>query len=121
MPTAFDAKFPPKALQLLNAYGADGVYRSLQLEEYDTTTGTTDASYVNYSVKTLLSSSSRGNKADTSARDDMSTALIAAQGLPVTPKVGDVLSFGGVDRRVVRGVPTYSGEQIALWQVQLAS
>lgn len=121
MPTAFDSKFRSLALRMLEAYGADGLYKSLRQGTYDTAEGVATTSYDSYEVKTLLSSSSRGTKPGTEARDDSSTALVAGASLPVVPKVGDVLVFDGTERRVVRGVPTYSGEQIALWQLQLAN
>lgn len=46
-------------------------------------------------------------------------ALVAAKGLTFDPAEGDTLTVGGVIWTVVRVQPIWSGEKVALWDLQV--
>ena len=121
MPTALDTKFRATAQALLGKFGAPCTYGSLNPETYDATSGTTVATYTRFTVPAMLASAGRRFRLPEEVRADASAVLVAASAMPVTPKVGDVIVVDGTERRVTSANPTYSGEQVALWSLNVES
>lgn len=116
--TDLDDKLVPKALELINKFGADIVYTRKSTEgTYDPTTGeTTGSATASPTVKMTppfpLEDEYRGES--TGEEGNLRESYLAASGLGFVPQKNDSFVWkDGKTYTVVEVLPLYSGEQVA--------
>lgn len=128
MPTVLDNKMRPLAKKLLDKFGKAMTLTTSTVEEYDVDTGEADLTTENYEVKGAFtnprkygyknsSSISTGNSKLVAG--ESTSVMIAALGLEVTPKTGDILTIDGVDWKITAVGITNSGELIATYLLDI--
>lgn len=120
--TALDNKFRPLATKLIAKYGKSVTHTSVSAGTYNTATGeaanTDSASTIKSIIEDYgsLKDSSGFESGHILAGDKKFT--IAAQSFTTAPKEADKITVDGVVYSVVRVIETWSGEQIAAYEIQ---
>lgn len=119
MPTELDIKLIPKVLQLVRRYGVAVTLTSVAAA-YDVATGTTTDTETSQSAYVTPPEPYTQKEVDDEMIlvGDLSTYM-AAKDLTSAPAVGSKVTFSGRVYRVVWVSPIYTGEQVALYGLQL--
>ena len=117
--TQLDDRARLAALNLLAKYG-----KSLTLcqtvKTYDPAIGSIVAEETaEYTISGLIRAYTLAQRLNTAIQAGDLRVLFAAQGLATTPVPDDRITIDGSDWVVVSVTPTYSGEQVALWEAQV--
>lgn len=120
--TEFDTDFVPMAVEMLAEFGKQVTFRVYPEAVYDPETGkNTIGEPADYTVKAIppYSYEAKYIDGDTVLAGDMQTG-IAASGLEFTPKPSETkVVIDSVEWSIVSVQPQYSGEQIAVYLIQL--
>lgn len=120
--TILDKKFLPKALRLIDRLGKTVVFKTYPDATYDPETGeTVPGDPVNYSKKVIppYAYEQKYLDGDTVQTGDMQSG-IAALGLEFTPEPSvTTVVIDTEEWNIVNMMPIYSGQQIALYLLQL--
>jgi hypothetical protein len=106
---------------MLKKFGKNMALKSVVTAIYETATASASQVVTSYSIKAYLG---RPNKTELVSGQIVASdevAIFAALGLAVEPKLNDLIIVDGRDRLVKMVSRTWSGEQVALWRVGLAS
>ncbi len=122
MSTALDDRMVPKALELINLYGQSAVFADPATKTYDPTTGlTSEGSVTNRTHKVTPPEpyDKRWIDGDLIQQNDIRIYL-PASGLAFTPFKGQKVTLLTTKVfRIVSVKPIYSGEDIAVFDLQL--
>jgi len=119
--TALDDRLLPKVLAIVEKFGIDAVFDEPGTKTYDPTTGeTTESGNTNHTEKVTPPEGYPDNYmgGDVVKQGDVQIYL-PAFGLGFTPVVSLDVAVGGKDYHLVGVDPVYSGEEIALYRLQL--
>ena len=116
-----DTKARATAQKLLIKFGKNAAYKSIQASAYNPDTGSTANSETIYQVKCYLDQPNRQELAGGQVVTSDEVAIVAAQGFAATPALNDKMLIDGRDRLVKMVGRVWSGEQVALWRIGLAS
>jgi len=120
--TRLDDKFLPLAKRLIDTFGkVVTLTTEPQGGNYNPKLGTTDKIVGSaFSVKIIPPDKYQRTyiEGDLIENGDLVTGM-AAQGAPVTPTKGMQIDLDGSPWRIERVRPIYSGELIAMWELQL--
>lgn len=117
-----DATARKAAFGLLSRFGKSATYKSIVQGLYDPETGGAETSVVAYyPVVLYLDNPNAQELASGQVVQSDEVALFAALGLQVEPSLNDRIEIDGKDRLVKMVSRVWSGAQIALWRVGLAS
>ena len=121
MATALDAKLVPLALALVTKYGLNAEFETMLVSQYDAESGgTIETGPATYTKKVSPPSPFEQRFIDGEAiRQDDLEIYLPGSGLKFTPVVDMTVRIGTVTYRVVMANPVYSGEQIAVFRLQL--
>lgn len=121
MTTSLDDKLVPKALTLVNKFGKDVVFVVLETEEYDPETGkVTEGGETSETQKVSPPAKyDRRYINDDTIQEGDTIIGLPAKNLTFTPKNGMVVKFDDTTWRIVSMNPLYTGELIALYELQL--
>lgn len=128
MPTPTDTRMRSVALELIQRYGRPLTVTVPGKARVDLTSGAAQTlAPADYSVLGFLSSYSREEVSDTVRGREGAVlitdvkAFIAAKDLDFTPTTGLLVTLPEEGERfhVISALPYYSGEQVALWELQL--
>lgn len=119
--TALDTRARETARSLLLGYGKVCTLKKLTNGAYDPETGTVTQTPASHTVHAYLDVPNRTELAAglVSASDEV--AIFAASETTVEPVVGDMLTVDSRDRLIKMVSRTWSGEQVALWRIGVAS
>jgi hypothetical protein len=122
MATSLDTTLVPRALELVTEYGQDAVFEVPATKTYDATTGlTAETSPTDHTKKVTPPEpyDKRWIDGDLIQVDDVRVYL-PASGLTFTPTRGYKVTLASSDVfRIIRVVPIYTGESIALYEIGL--
>ena len=124
MPGALDAKMQDLAKNLIPRFGKSLLYADQTGFTYNTATGEVSGGTESNKAFVGLVANIQEDKIDgeTFMRGDL-MVLMAAKDLGFTPEVNRVIYFGSTSSaeqwRIVGITPTYSGEQVAIYNVQV--
>lgn len=118
--TELDDQLVPAVLELINDLGKVAVARVKSNQAYTESTGDVTESATDYTVKILPPERFDIGyiDGDVIRVSDLKTA-VAASGLAFTPKLGMLVIFDSGTYTTISVSPVYSGEQIAMWELQL--
>jgi hypothetical protein len=105
---AIDLRRRERAYSAIQREGASVVLKVLAEGVYDPATAISVDSYTSYPLKALWETSGRVSFGVGLAIDSTRKVTIAAQGLPVEPKPGDLLTMDSIDWQVLASDPVYS-------------
>lgn len=116
-----DARARATAKRLLEKFGKACTLQSMTPGTYSPSTSSVAAAPTPYAIKAYMDQPNKTELASGQvvATDEM--AIFAALGLAVEPKVNDTLTVDGKSRTVKMVNRVWSGEQVALWRVGIAS
>lgn len=118
MPGALDS-LGGTARDLLTRFGKDAVLRKAA-RVYSPTTGKTTDVATDYAVVVGPPSPYRQGRVDgVLVRVGDAAVMMARDGAPAVPVSGDRLVLDGQTWQVVNVSPTYSGQLVAVWELQL--
>ena len=120
--TAFDDEFVPLALEMITEDGKSVTFMTYPLSLHDATTGRTtlgrETNYTKFIIPPYAYEEKYIN-GDTVKSGDMKTG-VAASGLGFVPNPSETkVIIDSVEWSIVNVNPIYSGEQIALYMLQL--
>jgi hypothetical protein len=121
MTTALDSRLVPTAQRLLDKYGATATYGDPSTKSYDpVTSAVTESGATNPTIKITPPTHYSRHLIDGTMiqASDMQT-FVAAQDLTFVPKRGYTLTLGSLVWRIERVGPIYTGDEIALYELQL--
>ena len=116
-----DVKARATAQKLLAKFGKPCTYKSIVTGVYDPNTGSVGSAQTPYPVNLYLDQPNKQELASGQVVATDEVAIFAAQGLTATPAVNDQILIDGRDRLVKMVSRVWSGNQVALWRVGLAS
>lgn len=119
--TALDDRLVPRALDTIDRYGKKVVFTVIGTATYDPATGAvTESGKKTYTKKVSPPGAylDRYVDGDLIRRGDL-RCIIAASGLEFTPVNGLQVDFDSKVFRVMSVKPIYSGEQVAVYELQL--
>jgi len=119
--TALDTKMLAKAIKIINKLGKTVIFTMYPAASYDATTGkTTQGDSVSYSKKVIppYDVELKYVDGDLIKVGDMLSG-VAASGIEFTPANGAMVTIDSQVWEIVRVSPVYSGEQVALYLLQL--
>jgi len=119
--TVFDTKFRALALKQIAKYGKEVTIKIITAGEYDPAIGAVGSSSSNQTVKAIvedysLISSGEGFSSGMIIAGDKKFT-VAASGI-TKPKPGDTVTLNSIVYQIVRIVETWSGEQVAMYEIQ---
>ncbi len=119
-PTALDIKLLPKVLSIIEKVGKEAVF-SIYSEEYDPTTGeNVQGSAWVFTEKIIPPYPYESKLVDGDLiRDGDMRSGIAGSGIEFTPKEGIIVEFDSQIWKIVKVNSIYSGERVALYELQL--
>ena len=120
-PTRLDKRLLPKVLKLINKYGKEVIFRDDPDGTYDPTTGKYTAGTVLYHDRRIIPPFPFDEKyinGDTIRVGDILTG-VAASGIPFTPYEGMKVDISSVIWRIIKTGSVYTGQNIALFMLQL--
>jgi hypothetical protein len=109
------------AQRLLGKFGKTCTLKRVTEGAYDTATGTASTTETSYSVKAYLDQPNSQDLAGGLVTQTDEVAIFAALGLAIEPTLLDKLTVDGTDRTIKMVSRVWSGEQVALWRVGVAS
>ncbi len=121
MATEFDTEFIALALELINEAGKQVAFKTVSQGAYDAATGKVAGGTVStFSSKVSPPEAyhQRYIDGDTVQVGDVSIMLPSASA-GFVPAINTVVTIDGLEWRVVGFNPVYSGEQVALYKLQL--
>lgn len=120
--TALDTKFRSLATELINKYGKSITLTSVTTGTYNPATGsvtnTTSAVTVKAIVEDYNYRDSGVGFTEGLIKIGDKKFTVAAIDLSVAPKPGDTITLGSSTYSVIRVIETWSGEQIASYEIQ---
>jgi len=121
MATALDAKLVPRALAIVTKYGLDAEFEVMLVSQYSAESGgTVETGPVTHTKKVSPPSPFEQRFIDGVAiRQDDLEVYLPGSGLEFTPAVDMTVRIEKVAYRVVAAGPVYSGEQVAVFRLQL--
>jgi hypothetical protein len=121
MSTALDTTLVPKVQSIINDYGKTITVEVPGLSEYDADSGSViESGVVTYSVKGTPPENFTSRWIDGDLVKDGDTQVsIAASGLSFTPVNGQTVTIDTDHWKVVRVQTVYTGDDIALYTLQL--
>lgn len=120
--TKLDDRFRPLATNLIAKYGKSVTYTSVSSGSYNTATGEAANTESTSTIKAIvedygsLKQSSGFESGHILAGDKKFT--IAAQSFSSSPKETDKITVDGITYMAIRVIETWSGEQIASYEIQ---
>lgn len=122
MSTALDNTLTAAALRLIALYGQDAVFADPATKTYDPTTGlTSEGSVTSHTEKVTPPEpyDKRWTDSDLIQQDDV-RVFLAASGLDFTPFKGQLVTLLTTEKFRIENVkPIYSGEDVAVYELQL--
>jgi len=118
MTTALDSVLGPLAFQFINKFGTTIRYTSKTLSQYNATTGEVENALKNADIKAVIEAATR-RSSDTGAANLSKSITVAAQSFPVAPTEGDEVTINKVKYIVAEVDSSYSGDNIATYQLGL--
>jgi len=119
--TKLDVRARALAFKMLKKYGKSSSLKKEVDGAYDPETGTITRVETAYPIKVFLGEPNSEDLAGGQVVKTDEMAIFAAQGLSVEPQNNDKVVVDGTDRNVKYVGRVWSGEQVALWRVGLAS
>ena len=116
-----DTKMRATAQKLLLKFGKTCVFKSVNAGAYDPATGSSATTFTAYSLKLYLDQPNKTDLQGGMVTTNDQVAIFAATGLPVAPDLNDLITIDGRDQVVKMVSRVWSGDQVALWRVGLAS
>ena len=119
--TALDDKLVPKALTMITNFGKNATFKVIAGADYDPLTGEVSQDGTSNIVRKIIPPMTYERKfidGEIVQDGDLMTG-IAASGLTFTPTDGMTVSFDNTSWKIVNVQPVYSGELIALYELQL--
>ena len=116
-----DATARKAAFDLLYKFGKACTLKRVTEGVYDPQTGAASNTETNYLVKAYLDQPNRQELAAGLVTMVDEVAIFAAQGLAVEPMLLDKLTVDGTDRTIKMVSRVWSGAQVALWRIGVAS
>lgn len=116
-----DAEAREVAFELLAEFGKACALKQVAQGEYDPTTGTFAISTAVHPVNLYLDQPNSQELAGGQVVATDEVAIFPALGLSVEPRLNDLVTVDGRDRLVKMVGRVWSGAQVALWRVGLAS
>lgn len=116
--TTLDTRARAGALRMLNKYGKTITFTHRTPGTYDPATSTSTPIETTATPKAYITEPSR-EQLSKGVLASSEVAMIAAAALPFEPKAGDQVTKDGKVHIVGWRDPLYSGEQVALWWVEL--
>lgn len=119
--TTFDTRARSTARRLIERYGKSCTLQHLLPEAYNEDTGTVAVKTVGYPVKALFE---RPSKKELEAGQVVATdevLVIPALGLNIEPTLNDRMTVDNRDRTIKMVNKVWSGEQVCMWRLGLAS
>lgn len=120
--TKLDTRFRALATRLINKYGKSITLTSITTGSYNPATGsvinTTSAASVKAIVEDYSYRDSGTGFADGLVKIGDKKFTVAAIDLSSSPKPGDTITLGSATYSVIRVIETWSGEQIASYELQ---
>ena len=121
MTTALDLRIPGRVKSIIDRLGAAATLTQ-RADGYDLTKGTNEGGSVGHAVKaTPPAPFRRGFEAGSSVVGAALSTFVAANGLSVEPRSGDLFSLGSRTYRVVAVLPIHSGDAVAAYELELAT
>ena len=121
--TDLDTRLIPRVLELITKYGKDVTFKTFPSATYTPTTGkTTPGAETDYSEKVTPPEPYEDKFIDGEiVQIGDCRVYLAASGLAFTPEKGMEVEFDaeGITWRIVRIMPVYTGESIAMYGLQL--
>lgn len=122
VPTALDNKLVPKALALINKFGLDATFVNITVgPTFVPGSGTVTKTTANVVRKVSPPAEKRRYGEAGVIRKEATVIYVAASGLTFTPTKGNRVTVGTITYTIEEANPYYSGEQIAVWELVLAS
>lgn len=126
MTTALDSRLVPKVLRIVNKYGATATLTQHESTGYNPDVATQPAATEDdpapESIKCVPPEITRTLGDELASVNTRLRSYIAASGLTQTPTAGKtLLTIGSNVYRITEVNPVYTGDQIALWELFLAS
>jgi len=115
--TKLDTRFRALATRLINKYGKSITLTSVTTGSYNPATGSVTNTTSAASVKALVEDYKTGF-ADGLVKIGDKKFTVAAIDLSSSPKPGDTITLGSATYSVIRVIETWSGEQIASYELQ---
>lgn len=118
--TELDLEIPGLASELIDEYGKSIGFGRVEPGKYDTSTGTAAPAGVPSTVKAIVEPY-RGQRllAGLVEAGDMKLTIAAESFPDGEPTTEDTAVIDGVEFTVVNVLPTYSGELVALYEIQV--
>jgi len=119
MPGKLDSVLVPLANKLVNDFGKTVTYKQ-RVSSYDATTGKTTFTETESSAIITPPEPYRQNRIDgTTIQAGDAVANIAGSSISFVPAISDRIDLNGSDWQVVRVNPVFSGEEVAIYELQL--
>ena len=119
MPGKLDGVMVPLAKKLIGDFGKTVTYKQLS-SSYDASTGKTTSAETASSAVIAPPAPYRQNRIDGSTiQNGDVTSSVAASAIAFVPAIGDRVDLNAVDWQVVGVNPVFSGELVALYELQL--
>lgn len=116
-----DARARETARKLLAKFGKAGLIKRVTEGAYDPATGTSALTETSYSILFYIDQPNQKELSSSLVTVNSEMAIFAAKGLAIEPALTDKITVDGADRAIVMVNAVWSGEQVALWRVGLAS
>lgn len=116
-----DIRARAAANKLLAKFGKVCTLKKITAGVYDPNTGTVVQTPTSYPVHAYLDAPNRTELAAGQVVASDEVAIFAASEIAVEPAIGDMLTVDSRDRTVKMVSRVWSGEQVALWRVGVAS
>lgn len=120
MSTALDLRIGATAKRLIDRYGKPMLLKKPSVGDYDTATGTVTVHSTAYTVRGVIRDPSVFELDTSSVERGDRFVMLAATGLiAAAPQPGDILTIANDDWRAVRVNSTFSGEDVAVYELQV--
>jgi len=120
MTGALDAEMRDLAVELTEEFGKPITITRETGSSYDPSTGTTSPTYTDYSANSAPPSSFEYRNIDGSLIQTGDLVIgVPAKGLNIEPSTADTVKLDGTVYQVVQVRPQWSGEKVALYEMQL--
>lgn len=119
MPGKLDSVMVPLANKLIGDFGLTVTYKQVTTS-FDVSTGKTTDTEATSSAVVAPPEPYKQNRIDgTTIRNGDIMTAIAQSAIAFTPAINDRVTLNGVDWEVIAVNPVFSGEQVAMYELQL--
>ncbi len=119
MTTTLDTKLISKVKTLVEKYGTNAVFTA-NAGDYDPTTGTVDSDTATHTAKVTPPQQYKQHLIDGDViRIGDAQVYLPAQDLTFTPAIGIMVSVAGSSWQIMNVNPIYTGDNVALYELQL--